>query len=139
MRRLSLLPFCLFALVGCGGSGSNSSSTTPRYAGEYYGTWVNVADAEDHGVSSWTIGEDGTLSGSDVDVSQEFSYVVFGNVDAQGNVDGATSRIGEEEVIGLSGRFQFDNEGKLVGDLVWASNPPLTYRYTITRARSAAR
>lgn len=93
-----------------------------------------MTDAEDHGVSAWRISEDGAISGSDIDVSQEFSYTVFGNIDRSGNMDGATSRVGEEEVIGLAGRLQFDNEGKLTGDLVWDSNPPLTYRYTITRA-----
>jgi hypothetical protein len=133
VRRLSLLPLCLFAVVGCGGSGSNSSTAPRTFAGEYTATWVNVADAEDHGVSTWTVGQNGQISGNDLDVSGEFSYIVFGEIDAAGNMEGNTSRVGAEEVIRLSGRLQFDNQNQLVGNLVWDSVPPLTYRYTFTR------
>lgn len=132
MKFLLPLAFCLLALAGCGGS---SSTGTPArtLAGEYQATWVNVADAEDHGISSWTIGQDGQIAGNDVDVSGEFSYIVLGTTDASGNVNATTSRIGPEEVIALTGRLQFDDQGRLVGDLLWASTPPLTYRYTFTR------
>lgn len=92
-----------------------------------------MADAEDHGVSTWTIGQDGTVSGQDIDVSGEFSYIVFGGIDSSGNFDGNTSRVGAEEVIGLSGRLQANNQNQLTGDLTWESTPPLTYRYTFTR------
>jgi hypothetical protein len=132
LRYLLLLSLCVLALAGCGGSGSNSG-TRPQLAGSYSGTWVNVDDAEDIGVSSWTIGEDGRITGSDIDVSQEFSYTVFGTVDAAGNVDAVTSLIGGEETIELTGRLQFDAQGRLTGDLHWASEPPFTYTYTLTR------
>ncbi|MGV3617388.1 MAG: hypothetical protein ACO1SV_18845 [Fimbriimonas sp.] len=132
MRYLLLLSLCLIALVGCGGSGSNSDSSS-RIAGVYDGSWANVDDAEDIGVSSWTVYEDGRITGSDVDVSEEFFYTVFGTIDAEGNVDATTSRVGEEEVIALTGRLQRDSQGRLTGNLVWASDPPLTYTYTLTR------
>lgn len=131
MRRLLFASLFVFALAGCGGSGSNG--TAPRLAGSYEGTWVNVDDAEDAGVSSWTIAENGAITGTDIDVSQEFQYTVFGNVDSAGNVDATTSRIGADEVIGLAGRLQFDDESRLTGTLVWDSEPPLTYRYTFAR------
>lgn len=133
MRRLSLLPFCLLFVAGCGGSGSNPTSNPRAFAGEYQATWVNVADAEDHGVSTWTIGQNGQISGNDFDVSGEFSYIVFGEIDSSGNMNGNTSRVGAEEVIQLSGRLQFNDQNQLVGNLVWDSVPPLTYRYTFTR------
>jgi hypothetical protein len=132
LRTLLLLSLCVLALVGCGGSGSNAG-TRPSLAGSYDGTWVNVDDPEDIGVSSWTIDKDGRITGSDVDVSQEFSYTVFGTVDDQGNVEAVTSLVGGEEVIELVGRLQFDSQGHLTGNLEWASEPPFTYTYTLTR------
>lgn len=79
------------------------------------------------------MGENTSITGTDVDVSQEFFYTVFGNVDSSGNVDATTSLVGGEEVIALTGRLQFDSQNRLTGELVWNSVPPLTYRYTFTR------
>ena len=131
MKALILLTFCFLSLIGCGG---NSGTTVqPQLAGSYFGTWVNIDDPLDTGVSEWMIGEHGTITGNDIDATHEFSYTVFGTIDSAGNADATTSLIGGEEVISLDGHLQFDAEGHLTGDLVWASEPPLTYRYTFTR------
>lgn len=93
-------------------------------------------DPTDIGASSWTIDENGRITGSDNEVSQEFSYTVLGTVDKSGNVDATTSLVGGEEMIRLTGRLQFDAQGRLTGNLVWGSEPPSTYSYTFTRSTS---
>lgn len=135
MKRFLLASLCLFAVVGCGGSGSNGTAQ-PQLAGEYEGRWVNIEDPADSGISSWTIGENGSITGTDVDDTEEFFYTVFGETDDAGNVDATTSLVGEEEVISLTGRLQFDSQNRLTGELVWNSVPPLTYRYTFTRSNA---
>ncbi len=116
------------ALVGCGGSGS-----TETLAGSYQGSWMNVADATDVGTSTWTISPNGQINGTDVDGPDDSSYTVSGQIDGLGNVNATTSLVGGNETIPLTGRLERDSQGRLTGDLVWASNPPSTYRYTFNR------
>jgi len=132
LKKFLLLAIVGVALIGCGGS--SSKSTVRALKGTYTAEWVNVADAEDKGSSSWFIDSRGEISGTDTDVSGEFVYTIYGNVDPVGNVNATTSRIDVEEVIGLTGKLQSDSQGRLVGELKWASTPPLTYRYTFTRS-----
>ncbi len=55
-----------------------------------------------------------------------------GLIDANGHFIGQTSRIGMDEITSLTGQLQPDAQGRLVGNLVWGSTPPLTYTYTLT-------
>lgn len=130
MKRLLLLSFATLAVVGCGGSGSNPVSRS--FAGMYEGTWVNVNDASDTGTSMWIVAADGTITGTDTETGDGVTYAVGGDIDAAGNVDATTTQ--GEESDSLTGRLQFDNQNRLTGNLVWGSVPPLTYRYTFTRA-----
>lgn len=131
VKRLLLASLCVFAAVGCGGSGSNP--VLPTLPGTYEGTWVNVNDPTDVGTSTWVIDMDGTISGTDIDGSDDSSYSVAGDVDNAGNVTATTTLTGSEETNSLTGRLQFNAQSKLTGNLVWGSVPPLTYRYTFTR------
>jgi len=131
LKKVLLAALCLVAVAGCGGSSSSGVNRT--VAGKYSAQWVNVDDATDFGSSEWIIDADGSVAGTDIDVSHEFNYTVFGTIDASGNLDATTSLVGGDEVIPLTGRLQFDSAGKLSGDLHWASTPPTTYTYTFTR------
>ncbi|RYG38483.1 hypothetical protein EON81_03560 [bacterium] len=131
MRR-SLLAFpLLLALAGCGGS-SGGDSASP-YAGTYSGTWTNLDDARDAGTATWTVQNDGTISGTDNDPGRETAFNIVGRIDSAGTVTTTSTPAGGGEAATLNGRLLFGTSGELAGTLNWGVEPPLSYRYAFTR------
>ncbi|MGV3618119.1 MAG: hypothetical protein ACO1SV_22565 [Fimbriimonas sp.] len=134
MKRLLLLSVIGAFAVGCGGSGSNGN--VERFAGEYTGTWVNLADAEDAGTNHWTVSADGTITGQDFDPGRDTTFNVVGRINGGGNVTTVSTPSGGGDGASLNGSLSFDNQNRLTGTLVWGTTPPLSYRYTFTRVQT---
>ncbi|RYG46037.1 hypothetical protein EON79_11165 [bacterium] len=130
-RSLFALPL-LIALAGCGGGSSDVNSASP-YAGTYTGTWVSLTDTSDAGTATWTVGNDGTISGTDVDPGRETTFSIAGRIDANGNVTTTSTPAGGGEAATLNGRLVFEIEGPLAGTLTWNIATPTSYRYAFTR------
>lgn len=119
----------LASLLGCGGANQSAS----RFMGNYTGTWVGIADPTDAGTSNWTIDVSGLVTGTDVDPGRGTTFTVLGTINGDGDLSSESTPAAGGGSALLTGRLDFDGDGKLTGILTWQVTPPLQYRYTFTR------
>lgn len=72
------------ALVGCGGNGSSIVNSPSKYGGNWSGNWTSTTLA-DGGVTTWTVAQDGSITGTMTLTSTGQTANCVGKVDSNGN------------------------------------------------------